>query len=188
MELSICIATFGDPQWHELALARALPSAARQADCEIVTEHGASLHEARNRAAERARGEWLVFLDADDELADGYAAAILAASGDLRAPAVSWVAPDGTASPPTLLDDRHIERMNSCVIGTGIRRSMFLDIGGFGSWPAWEDWALFLRAYRSGATIEHVPAAVYRAHVRPGSRNQTVANPHRLARQIRAAS
>jgi len=186
VDVTICISTFGDESWKNLAMTRALPSALGQAS-EIVHTHAETLHEARNRGAEKATGEWLVMLDADDELAPGYVDAILAASGDLRAPAVSWVT-DHSATDPRTLADRNIETMNPCVIGTAIRRELFLDLGGFRDWPAYEDWCLYLRATRSGAVIEHVPDAVYRAWVTPHSRNQSVKNPRQLMSQIRAAA
>jgi glycosyltransferase involved in cell wall biosynthesis len=186
VDLTVCISTFGDESWKTLAMTRALPSALGQAS-EIVHTHAETLYEARNRGADKATGEWLVMLDADDELAPGYVDAILAASGDLRAPAVSWVT-DHSATAPRTLADRNIETMNPCVIGTAIRRELFLDLGGFKDWPAYEDWCLYLRATRSGAVIEHVPDAVYRAWVTPHSRNQTVRNPRQLMAQIKAAA
>lgn len=186
MDVTVCISTFGDESWKTLAMTRALPSALGQAS-EIVHTHAETLHEARNRGAEKATGERLVFLDADDELAPGYVDAILAASGDLRAPAVSWVT-DHSATAPRTLADRNIETMNPCVIGTAIRRELFLDLGGFKDWPAWEDYCLFLRATRAGAVIEHVPDAIYRAWVTPKSRNQCVRNPRQLMAQIKAAA
>ena len=186
MDVTICISTFGDESWKTLAMTRALPSALDQAS-EIVHTHAETLYEARNRGADKATGERLIFLDADDELAPGYVDAILAASGDLRAPAVSWVT-DHSATSPRTLADRNIETMNPCVIGTAIRRELFLDLGGFRDWPAYEDWCLYLRATRSGAVIEHVPDAVYRAWVTPHSRNQSVRNPRQLMAQIKAAA
>lgn len=187
--VTIVIATFGDDRWQRLAMSRAFPSAAAQG-CDVLTSHGPSLHVARNRgAADAAKAEWLVFLDADDELAPGYVDALLAAGGDLRAPAVQYVHKDGTADEPVLLDDRDIERMNPCVIGTMIRRNVFLRLGGFQDWPAWEDWDLFLRAVRrERAVIEHVPEAVYRAHVSTDSRNHTVPDPRGLMRRIKASA
>ena len=106
-----------------------------------------------------------------------------AATGDLRAPALHLIYPDKVVVPD--LASRDIERTNPCCIGTAIRRGMFLACGGFPELPGWEDWAVFLRAYRRGATIRHVPGARYLAHVRPGSRNQTVPDAAALYRHIR---
>jgi len=185
VDVTICISTFGDESWKTLAMTRALPSALGQCS-EIVHTHAETLQDSRNRGAEKATGEWLVMLDADDELAPGYVDAILAASGDLRAPAVSWVT-DHSATAPRTLADRNIETMNPCVIGTAIRRELFMDLGGFWDEPAYEDFSLFRRAWLAGAVIEHVPDAVYRAWVRPGSRNQSVRNPARLIRDIQSS-
>ena len=126
---------------------------------------------------------WLCFLDGDDTLAPGYMNAMsLVEPGDtmtLLAPAVSF---NGAA--PVLLDERNIEHINPCVIGTLIHRDLFDDIGGFWDEPAWEDWSLFRRAWLAGATIQHVPNAVYNADSTTDGRNSIVENPHMLHNQI----
>lgn len=181
MDVTICIATFGDESWSRRALTYAWPSAVRQA--KTVAVHEASLPAARNLAAQIATTEWLVYLDADDQLAPGYIDAMAAASGDLRAPALVEVWPDGTQSPVDLTS-RDIEHMNPCCIGTAIRCETVLQIG-WQSWPAWEDWAMFLTAHRRGARIEHVEGATYLASVRPRSRNRSVTDPDALHAAIR---
>ena len=188
--VSIVVGTFGDDRWSELARARAIPSADAQHPLEVIHVHGSTLADARNRGAEQASGAWLVFLDADDELAPGYLSAIAdcAAGRDRRAPAVFAPAAqyvDGdTEADPVTFEDRHPNRLNPCVIGTAVSRELFYDVGGF--WPerAWEDWSLFRRCWLAGAKIVHVPAAVYRVHASPDGRNSTVTNPAALHRQI----
>lgn len=175
MGFSVVVATFGAPEWAELARARAIPSACAEGPLEVIVEHGTTLAEARNRGAARARGEWLVFLDADDELEPGYLEAIASASGDLRAPAVRYVTVGEPAPDPLLFTGRNIARVNPCVIGTALRRDLFDQAGGFWTEPVWEDWSLFRRAWLLGAQIEHVPGAVYRVNVNPdGGRNDSV--------------
>ena len=183
---TVIIATYGDDSWAQMAAGDAMASCVDQG-VDVILSHEGTLAEARNRGAARARTEWLIYLDADDRLAPGYVSALMGASGDLRAPAVSYVHPSG-AELPQCLAGRDIERMNPCVIGTAIRAQMFRDLGGFREWPAWEDWCLWLRAYRRGAQIVHVPSAVYLATVRPGSRNAAVTDPRGLHKAIRAAA
>lgn len=174
--VSVIIATYGDDHWRDLAQSRALPSVELTLDerggQEVICEHGPNLRYARNMGATRARGEWLCFLDADDELSPGYLDALLALDGDLRAPMLQFVYPDGREDAPMSLVERNIDHLNPCVIGTLVRREMFLDVGGFAEWPMYEDWELWLRCVRSGATIAHCDKAIYRQHLRPGSRNQ----------------
>ena len=181
--VSVCIGTFGDPVWEDRA-KDAAESAIAQRCAEVVHVHGDTLADARNRAVEEATGEWIVTLDADDALAPGYVDAMAHATGDLRAPTLELAYHDRRVRPD--LTKRDIERMNPCCIGTAIRRDLLLDVGGFPDFEAWEDWAVFLRAVRRGATIEHVPAAVYRSGVRAHSRNQVIDDPRALFNQIRA--
>jgi len=184
MDISVVVGTFGEASWAELARARAIPSAVAAGPTEVIHEHAETLAAARNAGAARASTEWLCFLDADDELEPGFLPAIAAASGDLRAPAVRYVVPGEPDPAPLVFADRDIAQINPCVIGTPIRRELFHAAGGFEEWRAWEDWALFRRAWLLGATIEHVPAAVYLVTVNPAGRNSTVDRPNELHREI----
>lgn len=179
------VATFGDRKWQHLADLRAAPSARLQG-VPVVTVHGGdTIAEARNAGARFVRTEWIIFLDADDELEPGYVDALGRGTGDLRAPAVRYVDHmSATVPDPIVLADRDITHLNPCVIGTAIRRAMFDDVGGFWEERAWEDWSLFRRCWLAGAVIEHIPGAVYRVNVNQLGRNSTITDQHGLHRQI----
>jgi len=188
LEVAVVVGTFGEERWAELARTVAAPSAEVEAPAELVLEHAATLADARNRGAARTSAPWLCFLDADDELEPGYLAAMAAAAGDLRAPAVRYVtagAPE--LAEPVTFEARNMDTLNPCVIGTLVPRALFEQAGGFWTERAWEDWSLFRRCWLLGARVEHVPRAVYRAHVNTGGRNSTIERPQILARQIRNA-
>lgn len=185
MDLTIIIATFGDPIWSRRA-ADTCAEIQDTAGVPIVLSHGDTLAQARNYGAEIADTEWLCFLDADDTLAPGYVPAIAAATGDLRAPALHLVGRDGNIDIPDLTT-RDIATVNPCCIGTVLRRSMFCTASGFWEERAWEDWSLFRRCWLLGATITHVPDAVYIAHADPNGRNSTVRDGRRLHADIIAS-
>ncbi len=178
MDVTVIVGTYGDDHWRDLGAATA-------AAHEAIHVHGDTLAGARNTGAQAATTEWLVFLDADDSLSPGYCDAILAADGDLRAPALHLIYPDKVVVPD--LAGRDMNRMNACPIGTGIRRQLLLECGGFWEEPAFEDYSLFRRAWLIGAVISHVPDAVYQAHVRAGSRNNSVDDPAALVKSIKAS-
>lgn len=190
--VTIVVATFGSAAWEELG-DRTVDHAEREAPDEIVRVHGDSLAEARNTGAMNASSEWLCFLDAGDVLEPRYldvlATPAVDTAGDLRAPRLRLVPPGIVPESVIPLDlrGRDMDTINPCCIGTLVRRSMFLDVGGF--WPerAWEDWSLFRRCWLLGATIVHHGDAVYRAHVNPTGRNSTVDRPAELHQQIRSS-
>jgi glycosyltransferase involved in cell wall biosynthesis len=193
VNVSILICTFGEAKWRDLAINRALRSAQSQKEAFEVNawhEPDGTLASSRNAAAKEASGDYLCFLDADDELAPGYIEAMIAAwwrvvdttsavlplpEQALYVPAVQYVYRDKDGereeSEPQLLNTgRPLVEINRAVIGSPVPRQLFLDLQGFKDLPALEDWELWLRVSRFLPLID-VPDAVYRAFVRPGSRN-----------------
>lgn len=179
MDVTVIVATFGDRHWAELAEERAIPSAVDQAT-KVINPHGQSLAAARNMGARLATTEWLCFLDADDELAPGYFDAMAAGTADLRGPAVEYIKPGRDRGKLKVWPVVDLADGNYLVIGTLVRREMFLAVGGFLSWPIYEDWCLWQRCEIAGASIEVLPDAVYRAHVRVDSRNRSPERNDRL--------
>lgn len=175
MDVTITVATYGDSDWEAMGRATA-------AAHDALHVHADTLADARNRAVDLADSEWVIHLDADDELAPGYVDAMSHATGDLRAPRLKFVHDGGRVNEPFDLTRRDIARTNPCAIGTAVRRADVLAVGGWRDWPAFEDFDLFRRLWLAGGRIEHVDA-IYMARRRHGSRND-VANPAELTRRI----
>jgi glycosyltransferase involved in cell wall biosynthesis len=154
---------------------------------EVIVEHqpDGTVASARNTAAERATGSHLIFLDADDELDAGYVAAMqhaLTGPDDdaMLTPRVSYIV-KGRAQTPKFWPEKPLSEGNWMVIGTMLNRERFLRIGGFDSRPhAFEDWSCFARMWKDGCQPVKVPAAIYRAHWMPGSRNKRLSREEQV--------
>lgn len=175
MDLTVVVATFGPQAWADLAMWRALPSASAQGAVTIHT-HAGSLHDARNTALSHVDTEYVVHLDADDELEPGYLDAMRAASGDVRVPMVRYVPGHGPAFPKVVghahdCQPECLRDGNWVVVGACVRTELVRQVGGWRPWPIYEDWCLWQRCWQAGATFERVPEAIYRAHVQSRSRN-----------------
>lgn len=187
MDVTIAVATFGDPSWVNLAQQRAIPSAAKLG-VPVIHRHADTLHDARNACVDSVDTEWMVHLDADDELEAGFLDALLAGTADLRAPAVRYVKGLHLPAPimPKVAGHDHmcsaacLPYGNWLVVGTLVRPQLVRDVGGWRDFPWSEDWDLWVRCWQAGATIEAIPQAVYRAHVRRDSRNRGLARSARL--------
>ncbi len=179
MTISVIVATYGDLEWEILAQDRAVPTASDADQIVAWHEFDGTRASSLNFGASKATGDWLLFLDADDELAPGYLGAMRRALEQnphdgqvLLTPATVWVR-KGPPGAPGFQKEVPLERGNWLVIGTLIQRSLFNEIGGFHEHPhGLEDWNLWARAVRAGATIVKVPDAVYIAHVNPQSKHR----------------
>lgn len=185
--ISILVATYGEDHWREMALTRAFASAMKQdGDYEVVIEHQrkGDVATSRNRAAKKAAGEWLLFLDADDELAPGFIQhmerAIKRRDGNLLlTPRISYVV-RGRHKPPRFWPVCSLKTGNWLIIGTLVPKNTFMEVGGFRPFPhGLEDWNFWSRCVRSGATIKKVPPAVYIAHHNSESAHHQLAKDRR---------
>jgi glycosyltransferase involved in cell wall biosynthesis len=184
-DVTVVVGSFGDMAWRKLAEERAVPSAERLG-VEVIHVHGMSLANARNLGLKRVQTEFTCFLDADDELHPDYFTEMAKGRADLRAPSVQYVRDGIPTRPPYVplvpghLCDPHcsadcLEDGNFLVIGSLIRTELALAVGGFdGRWPVYEDWDMFRRCVKRGASLEVLSEAIYVAHVRPDSRNRSM--------------
>lgn len=188
--VSIVVATYGHRKWVELAERRALPSA-RRFGHPVIHAHGDTLHGARNAGLDQVTTRWVCFLDADDELEPGYFEAMARAGGEVRVPAVRYVRPNGLArqSPgiPRVAGHVHdctaecLPLGNWIVIGALVTAELVRRVGGFDDHRWSEDWCFWSRCWQAGAEFVRCPEAVYRAHVRPDSRNRGASAAAKMA-------
>lgn len=184
--ISVCIASFGTDEWKDRAWQHAYPSTIGQG-AEVIVYHdpNGTVASSRNQAAQQAHGDWLVFLDADDQLGEGYIEAMQrAADGPaLYLPQTSFASysANNRAYPPRFMPDCSLRDGNPMIIGTMLPREMFLEVGGFTENVAlYEDWMLFAQLWKQGAPVVKVPDATYVAYMRRRSRNRSVSARERI--------
>lgn len=190
-DIGVVVATYGDSSWIELATQRAIPSIDRQTVPVnfLHQHHPNSLAQARNLAAKHIGSEWLVFLDADDELHPRFIQAMqqslrIRPNHALHNPAVQFVIP-GHRKPPKMFNTRDLTQGNYLVIGTMVQSSLFWEVGGFDDqWEAYEDWSLWRRCLALGGRIARVPKAIYIAHWNAQGRNNTIGDKEGLTQRI----
>ena len=163
-------------QDETLPVLRALK---RERPFRLIQQQHSGPSAARNTGARTARGEWLLFLDADDRLHPRFLAETLAA-GSAR-PAVGVVSTDvrsfgwkeeflrGPA--PTCLS---LLDKNTMVVTSLIRRSAFQSVEGFDELMSfgYEDWDLWLRMAQHGWKFLRVPQFLFEYRLRRRGHNQ----------------
>ncbi len=171
--VSVIIPVFGDRKFWQPLADRAMRSAMEQTHepNRVIVHYADSLSLARNVPANFVKTDWLCFLDADDELDPAYLQeALMLRGGDVRYPKVGIVR-DGHRGEPTSYHPVDLLQMNYVVVSALVRRELFIRAGGFRELPFYEDWDLWLRCRRLGATIVHSPGSTLWVHQRPNSRN-----------------
>jgi len=201
MDLTVTVATYGGDGWLDLA-ARAVESV-NAVGLDVITAHlpGGTLAEARNMALDLVETPWVVQLDADDTLEGGFGVYlerehVLRPYADVVVPQVRYVHPDGSpglAHWPRVAGHTTHECGADClpygnwvVVGAAVRTDLARRVR-WEEWPRYEDWAFWLSAYNLGASFAKAPDAVYRAHVRDGSRNERGVPGIEVHRAIAAA-
>jgi hypothetical protein len=185
--MTCVVATFGDISWIELARSRAIPSA-EALGLEVVHVHGDTLHGARNLGLGMVGTEFVVHLDADDELVPGFVEAMATGTADVRAPSVQYVRNGRAKHPYVPQVPGHTHQCeaaclvdgNWLVVGSAARTELLRDVGGWRDWPMFEDFDLWQRCHLAGASMEPIHRAIYRAHARPDSRNRAPSQEVRL--------
>jgi GT2 family glycosyltransferase len=181
MNISVLVATYGDESWVTTA-ARAIVSATTQDAFEVVAHHDpdGTVSSSRNALAQQAAGDWLLFLDADDELAPGYVDAMSKAAHQnlldpmrLFTPAVRHVKKGRPAAPFFFDRGISLRQDNWLVVGTLVHKTLFMEVGGFGEYPhGFEDFSLWSKCWRAGAEVIKVPDAIYVYHHNPQSKHK----------------
>jgi glycosyltransferase involved in cell wall biosynthesis len=179
VNVSVIVATYGDAEWMAMAQSRPVPSCEGQGALEVIThyEKNGTIASVRNAAAKQAAGDWLLFLDADDELEPGYIAAMHAAYNfndrALLTPAVRHIKKGRPGAPFFFDRGISLREDNWLVVGTLVHKDLFWEVGGFGDYPhGFEDFSLWSKCFRAGAQVIKVPDAVYVYHHNPQSKHK----------------
>ncbi|MHB1166211.1 MAG: glycosyltransferase [Candidatus Nanopelagicales bacterium] len=138
---------------------------------------------AMNRAVEISTGEYVAFLDNDDELAprameEVIRAATLNPSAEFFYSDEDKIAPDGSLVDAYFKPDWSPEHLESCMYVLHlmvVKKGLFLELGGFREeFSGAQDYDLALRLSNYGAQVVHIPKILYHWRMIAGSSAEIV--------------
>lgn len=156
----------------------------------LILENDRELADALNQGLRAATTEYVLRLDADDLLDEESVRLLRDAAWDVDVayPKLVLVSEDlgvlGAHEPGEFCPHRLAVWNYIPGAGTVFRRQAALDVGGYRDMAALEDWDLWLRMARNGATFKYHPDARYFYRQVEGSRNKIGADSARELRDL----
>jgi peptidoglycan/xylan/chitin deacetylase (PgdA/CDA1 family)/predicted TPR repeat methyltransferase len=147
----------------------------------LIRQENGGASAARNAGLTQAKGEWILFLDADDWIAPNFFEKMLRTARRKRADAVycgyNRVRPNGERVPQDWEEDVAADPFRSfsrgcpvVVHGIIVRRRLLQDVGGFDTdLITCEDWDLWQKVARTGAKFVGIPDILAFYRLRDGS-------------------
>lgn len=147
----------------------------------ILLEQNVGVCEARNIAIKQSKGEYILLLDADDYIGNGYideAASILDNSADIKIVGCEvqlFGASSGNMELPEPTIENFIAR-NALVVSSFFRRSDFDRTTGFSQTMkgGFEDWDFWLSILETGGKAYRIPKPYFYYRISRSSRNQSI--------------
>lgn len=171
--IGVVVATFGSREWELRGLEKASLTRATAGADHVISIHADNLAAARNKGAREIGTDYIVFLDADDELCYNYCEVLrgyIEPGNILYQPETRGMYPDGSLDETSnFIPDRNMSESNNLVIGTAVTAQYGVEFDSV--LKALEDWDFFLRMIATGAKVKRCPGMVYLVGVNENSRN-----------------
>ena len=159
----------------------------------LLVQENRGLAAARNLGISASRGRWLHFVDDDDRLESAFYKAVAAAVRDQTSSIVygNWTYfthqyQTKRTSPNAMTASRMLPCGNCFPVNAVVvQAELVKHLGGFNSaFKAMEDWDVWLRCVRFGATLTHAPEAWAEVRIQPYSMSTRQAAMHGWMTQV----
>lgn len=188
-DITVVVPTCGSDEW--LHMGNQAAENAEKLGIKVLRVHipAGTVSQARNAGLYQVKTKYVVFLDADDDLAPQYFDD-LNLTADVTATAIQYNEQVGVQIPRVWLHENQGYKPHdgACIgdclpdgnyihIGAFINVGAARAVGGFREYPVYEDWALYLAMQQNGATFDTHYSSVYLANTRQNENHRNKAIP-----------
>ena len=176
-DLEVVIINDGSPD-DASKIARSLAESYPELNIRLIEQTNLGTAAARNTGIAAARGHWIVALDSDDILAEGFLAEVAeAAERDPQASAFTGAYKEFGARESewrlTRFDPERLKERGNILCCAPFRRTLWEAVGGYDSSHPWggEDWHFWLKSLSAGLRLVCLPVPMlhYRIHAGGGT-------------------
>jgi glycosyltransferase involved in cell wall biosynthesis len=148
-------------------------------DVVVIDKPNTGVADSRNVGIEKAKGEYIICLDADDILADDFTEVIDNFNQDLLVIGFEHFGEDTNSFIPVYVSGKTQNILNQICITCPFKKDLWSKVQGFDTTlDGYEDWDFFNRIINAGATIETIPIQLLKYRICANSRNKDAIKRH----------
>jgi glycosyltransferase involved in cell wall biosynthesis len=144
-----------------------------------INKGNTGVADSRNIGIEKAQGEYIICLDADDILVDDFTEVIDNFNQDLLVIGFEHFGKDTHSFVPVYVSGKTQNILNQICVTSPFKKDLWSKVGGFDTkLEGYEDWDFFNKIINAGAKIETIPIQLLKYRICEGSRNEDALKRH----------
>lgn len=157
----------------------------------IMLPENVGVAQARDVGVKSSKGEYLLFVDADDVLSPDYIEKMWACKADIAYPDLfiwyqhgKYKGKNGLRIPKQVTPKSILSFDSIIPVTSLMKREVYTSLGGFNEMPVFEDWEFFLRAMEAGYTFKKANTLLWYRQTNDSRNRIDISHREKIYKQI----